>query len=111
MSELRSGTIDVPVAAFDNQCAKKSVMSNVVDAFHNVADDVQVKLWDEIEALKKMISETGESNAADMAEFRSAFLEFKTRVKEKVDALERGTIIAAERLVGSDKSTDSAENY
>jgi len=80
---------------------------NEVDAFRSVADDAQLKLWNEIDGLKRAISETGELNATDIEELRRAFLDFKTRMNEKVDLLERGTIIAVERLVGSD---DSAED-
>jgi len=58
-----------------------------------------LKLWDEIEVLKKAISETAESNATNIEELRRAFLDFKTRMNEKYDLLERGTIIAVERLV------------
>ena len=66
-----------------------------------------------IEALKKMVwgSEAVESNAADMAELRNAFLKFKTCMNAKVDALEHGTIIAVEKLVVSDDNTDSVEDY
>ena len=39
------------------------------------------------------------------------FLDFKTRMIEKVISLERGTIIAVERLVGSDENAVSAEDY
>ena len=67
-----------------------------------------MKLWDEIEVLKKAISETAESNATNIEELRRAFLDFKTRMNEKFDLLEHGTILAVEKLMGSD---NSAEDY
>ena len=90
------------------QLVETTYVLNEVDGFRNVADDAQLKLWDEIEALKKAISETGESNAADIEELRRAFNHFKIGINKKVDALERDTIIAVERLVGSDENTESA---
>jgi len=111
MSELRAEATGIQGTASDYQLVERNVLLNEVDAFRNVADDAQLKLWDEIINLKKAITQTGESNATDIDELRRAFLDFKTRMNEKVDLLERGTIIAVERLVGSDETTDSTGDY
>jgi len=96
--------------ACEDQVSEETV-SNEASAFHNVADDAQLKLLDDIKALKKALSEMGESNSSDIADLRSAHLQFKTRMNEKVDALERGTVIAVERLVGEeDNGADSTGN-
>mmetsp|Transcript_4441 Transcript_4441/g.6791 ORF Transcript_4441/g.6791 Transcript_4441/m.6791 type:complete len:271 (-) Transcript_4441:201-1013(-) len=108
MSELR---IQLSGTASDYQLVGRKVVLNEVDTFRDVANDAQLKLWGDIKALKKTISETGESNAVDVEELRRAFNHFKTGIIEKVDALERGTMIAVEYLVGSDENTDSAGDY
>ena len=64
-----------------------------------------------METLKKAIADTGASNAADIDELRCAFHRFKASVNEKVDAVERGTIVAIERLLGQEESTDSSGDY
>ena len=64
------------------QLVETTYVLNEVDGFRNVADDAQLKLWDEIEALKKAISETGESNAADIEELRRAFNHFKLGINK-----------------------------
>ena len=63
------------------------------------------------ETLKKAILDTGASNAADVEDLWCAFHRFKASVNEKVDAVERGTIVAIERLLGQEESTDSSGDY
>ena len=72
-----------------------------------------------VEIAFKTISESAKSTAVDIEELRRAFIEFKVRWNEKnwfvgmkkIDLLERSTIMAVERLVGSDENTESAGEY
>ena len=87
MFELQAEATVIQGAGSEYQLVERKVLLNEVDAFYNVADDAQLKLWDEIEVLKEAITQTGESNATDIEELRRAFLDFKTRMNEKVDVL------------------------
>ena len=111
ISELRGKAIDVASMVCEKENSENITAKTGARTFRSVADDVQLKLLDDIEILKKAISDTGASNAADIEELRCAFHRFKASVNEKVDAVERGTIVAVERLLTGEEAIDSSGDY
>ena len=94
-----------------NEIAESTSAKNRVHTFCSVAPDFQLKLLDDMETLKKAISYTCMSNAADIEELQCAFCKFKASADEKVDAVERGTIVAVERLLAGEEHADSSADY
>ena len=111
ISELRGTAIDMASMVFEKEISETTTAKNGVHAFQSVADNIQLKLLNDMETLKKAISDTGASNAADVEELWCAFRRFKASVTEKVDAVERSTIVAVERLLAGGETTDSSGDY
>ena len=111
ISELRGTAIDVANMACKEKISETTTVKNGVHLFGGVANDVQLKLLDEVETLKKAITDTDTSNAASIEELGCAFYKFKASMNEKVNVLELGTIVAVERLSAGEESTDSSGDY